>query len=99
VGEREGMLRPSRAHERDACPQRFALEGYFAPEMAHMTDCDPMWGADGTVLRESSGRVKVAVEGSNSGSVIVIEQWHIAHYFGENFDRKESDRVRVRRSP
>jgi hypothetical protein len=54
--------------------------------MADMTDRDPMWGANGTILGESSGRVKVAVEGTNGRSIMAIKQRHITHYFGENFD-------------
>jgi hypothetical protein len=58
-GEREGTLRPTDAHERDARPQILAPQRHLAPVMADMTDRDPMWGANGTISGESSGRVKV----------------------------------------
>jgi len=51
--------------------------------MADMTDHDPMWDANGTIPGESSGRVKVAVEGTNGKSIVAIKQWHITHYFGK----------------
>jgi hypothetical protein len=61
--------------------------------MADMTDRDPMWGANGAIPGESSGRVKAAVEGTNGWSIVVIKQRHITHYFGEYFDGQESDWV------
>lgn len=93
VGEREGTLHPTDAHKRDARPQSLAPQGYLAPVMADMTDRNPMWGANGAIPSESSGRVKVAVEGTNAWSIVTIKQRHIAHNFGENFDGQESDWV------
>jgi hypothetical protein len=93
VGEREGTLGPTHAYERDARPQSLAPQRDLAPVMADMTDRDPMWGANGDTPGESSGRVKVAVEGANGWSIVAIKQRHITHYFGENFDGQESDWV------
>src|SRR6266576_2285236 len=81
VGEREGTLRPTDANERDARPQSLTPQRYLAPVMADMTDRDPMWGANGTIPGESSGRVKVAVEGTNGWSILAIKQRHVTHYF------------------
>lgn len=61
--------------------------------MADMTNRDPMWGANGAIPGESSGRVKVAVEGTNGWRIVTIKQRHITHYFGESFDGQESDWV------
>jgi hypothetical protein len=48
-----------------------------------------MWCVNGTVSAEPSGRVKIGVKGMVRTGVVVIKQQHIAHYLGENFDRKE----------
>ena len=65
VGEREGTLRPAGAHEGDACPQGLAPKQHLTPSMADMANGNPMWGANCAFPGESSGRVKVAVEGTN----------------------------------
>jgi len=91
VREREGALSPTGADEWDACPQCLAFQRHFTPAMTDVAHRNPMRCANGTVSGEPSGRVKIAVEGMNGWGVVAIEQWHIAHYLGEDFDGKESD--------
>jgi hypothetical protein len=74
VREREGPLCPGDAYERDGRPEGLAFERYFTPPAANVADSNPMWRADGSVLRKASGGVKVAIERINGRGVGAEEE-------------------------
>jgi hypothetical protein len=79
------------ADEWNTCPQSPAFERHLAPVTTDMAHGNPMWCTNGTVSGEPFGRVKIGIEGMDRRGVVAIEQRHIAHYLGENFDGKDSD--------